>query len=87
MRIASAQQSPTISGLSHDVTTDFKYLANNGIMDGEDIVGTTELFIHLHKLHDREPSRWRIFPISAAPGQLSQSGISYAAGLGVKYSW
>jgi hypothetical protein len=30
--------------------------------------GTTELFIYLHKRHDQEPSRWRIFP-ATCPGK------------------
>lgn len=48
--------------------------------------GTTELFIYLHKQHDHEPSRWRIFPISA-PKPVSGNQIDYAAGMGVSYSW
>ncbi len=31
--------------------------------------GTTELFIYLHRRHEQEPSRWRIFPASEPPGQ------------------
>jgi membrane-associated phospholipid phosphatase len=50
-------------------------------------VGTTELFIYLHKRHNQEPSRWRIFPISGPPGQVSQNRVSYAAGMSVGYSW
>jgi hypothetical protein len=41
---ASAQQSPSICGLGSDVTSDFKYLAKNVIMDGEDLV-TAPLYL------------------------------------------
>jgi len=31
-------------------------------------VGTTELFLHLHALHDADPSRYRIFPVPVRGG-------------------
>jgi hypothetical protein len=31
-------------------------------------VGTTELFLHLHALHDANPSRYRIFPVPVRGG-------------------
>jgi PAP2 superfamily len=49
--------------------------------------GTTELFIYLYRRHEQEPSRWRIFPLSGVPGQVSQTRTAYAAGLSVSYSW
>jgi membrane-associated phospholipid phosphatase len=50
--------------------------------------GTTELLIYLHKQHEREPSRWRIFAIaSPPPGAPTQTQVSFATGLGVNYSW
>ena len=49
--------------------------------------GTTELFIYLHRRHEQEPSRWRIFPASEPPGQGRQTQSSYSTGLGVSYSW
>jgi len=49
--------------------------------------GTTELFIYLHRRHEQEPSRWRIFSASEPPGQVRQTQSSYSTGLGVSYSW
>ncbi len=49
--------------------------------------GTTELFIHLHRQHELEPDRWRIFPISAPPGPASQNQSPFTSGLGLSYSW
>lgn len=48
---------------------------------------TTELFIYLHKRHNQEPSRWRIFPVSGVPGLQSLTRSSYTTGLGFSYSW
>lgn len=49
--------------------------------------GTTEIIIHLHRQHENEPGRWRIFPVSTPPGGISQSHTSVTAGLGASYSW
>ncbi len=46
--------------------------------------GTTELFLYLHRQHEAEPSRWRIFGASEPAGP---AGAPAAAGLGVGYSW
>jgi hypothetical protein len=48
-------------------------------------VGTTELFLWLHKRHDEEPSRWRIFAMSAQDGMVTNRQSSI--GVGVAYSW
>ncbi len=48
---------------------------------------TTELFIHLHKEHANQPSRWRIFAASAPPGPYGQNQPAFSTGLGVSYSW
>lgn len=48
-------------------------------------VGTTELFLWLHKRHDEEPSRWRIFAMSAPDGMMSNSQVSI--GVGAAYNW
>ncbi len=48
-------------------------------------VGTTELFLWLHKRHDEEPSRWRIFAMSAPDGMMSNSQASI--GVGAAYNW
>jgi PAP2 superfamily protein len=48
---------------------------------------TTEMLLYLHKRHQQEPDRWRIFPLSAPPGPASQTHASLALGLGINYSW
>lgn len=48
-------------------------------------VGTTELFLWLHKRHDEEPSRWRIFAMSASDGMMNNSQASI--GVGAAYNW
>jgi len=48
-------------------------------------VGTTELFLWLHKRHEAEPSRWRVFSTSAPP--RSKAGIQPSLGMGVAYRW
>jgi membrane-associated phospholipid phosphatase len=48
-------------------------------------VGATELFLWLHKRHDEEPSRWRIFAMSAPDGLMANNQASI--GLGAAYSW
>ncbi len=48
--------------------------------------GTTELFLYLHRQHEAEPSRWRIFATSAPTGPAG-TGTSTGAGVGVGYSW
>jgi membrane-associated phospholipid phosphatase len=56
--------------------------------------GTTELFLWLHKRHDEEPGRWRIFAMSAddAIANHDQSSIGVnnnqlSIGVGVAYNW
>src|SRR5713101_7656452 len=41
---ATAQQTATTQGPISEITSDFKYAANNAVMDGEDIV-TSPLYI------------------------------------------
>jgi len=48
-------------------------------------VGTTELLLWLHKRHEAEPSRWRIFSISAPSGP--RAGTQTPVGIGVAYNW
>jgi hypothetical protein len=48
-------------------------------------VGATELFLWLHKRHDEEPSRWRIFSMTG-PGSMVTSGQP-SIGIGVAYGW
>jgi membrane-associated phospholipid phosphatase len=50
-------------------------------------VGTTELFLHLHRQHEEHPWRFRIFPVSppTSSGRVSQSLAP--AGLVVAFSW
>jgi len=48
-------------------------------------VGATELFLWLHKRHDEEPSRWRIFAMSAPDDMMNNSQASI--GVGAAYNW
>lgn len=48
-------------------------------------VGATELFLWLHKRHEAEPDRWRIFAASAPAGPAGNAQASI--GVGVAYSW
>lgn len=50
-------------------------------------VGTTELFLYLHRRHEERPWRFRIFPV-APPTPAGHAGQSLAhAGLMVAFSW
>jgi len=49
--------------------------------------GTTELFLYLHKEHENEPSRWRIFPVTPAASTASGKTAALPTGLGVEYRW
>ncbi len=50
-------------------------------------VGTTELFIYLHRRHEAEPNRFRIFAI-AAPGLGPRTPMGGApTGVAFAYSW
>jgi membrane-associated phospholipid phosphatase len=50
-------------------------------------VGTTELFLYLHRQHDENPGRFRIFPV--APPVPSTHGAQSVAptGIGVAFCW
>jgi hypothetical protein len=50
-------------------------------------VGTTELFLYLHRQHEENPERFRIFPV--APPVTSSHGAQSVAptGIGVAFSW
>ncbi len=50
-------------------------------------VGTTELFLYLHRQHEENPERFRIFPV--APPVTSSHGAQSVAptGIGVALSW
>jgi membrane-associated phospholipid phosphatase len=48
--------------------------------------GTTELFLYLHQQHAQQPSRWRIFPMVAAPNEARKIA-AVPTGLGVEYLW
>jgi membrane-associated phospholipid phosphatase len=49
--------------------------------------GTTELFLYLHREHENEPGRWRIFPVTPAPHDASGKMAALPTGLGVEYLW
>jgi membrane-associated phospholipid phosphatase len=48
-------------------------------------VGTTELFLWLHKRHEEQPNRWRIFSMSEAGPTLASNQASL--GVGIAYDW
>ena len=50
-------------------------------------VGTTELFLYLHRQHDEHPWRFRVFPV--APPVTSTHGAQSVAptGIGMAFSW
>ncbi|HTY56191.1 MAG TPA: phosphatase PAP2 family protein, partial [Candidatus Binataceae bacterium] len=54
-------------------------------------VGTTELLLYMHRWHAENPSRFRIFPVSAPnTGAIARQGSSQSIapqGLGVSYEW
>jgi len=49
--------------------------------------GTTELFLYLHERHAQQPSRWRLFPLTAPPGAATGKLASLPSGLEVEYCW
>jgi PAP2 superfamily len=51
--------------------------------------GTTELFLYLHRQHEMEPSRWRIFAVSGPNPPPRSPAITARAGAGVRiaYCW
>jgi hypothetical protein len=48
--------------------------------------GTTELLFHLHRRHDRQPDRWRLFPDAVSP-TTTTDGRSQVNGLAAKWLW
>lgn len=48
--------------------------------------GTTKLFFYLHKQHENQPGRWRIFPLPAAADVGGRPG-TIPAGIAVSYRW
>ena len=55
-------------------------------------IGTTELLLYMHRLHAENPSRFRIFPVSApgpgpGPHQSSTSQSVGPRGLGIAFQW
>ena len=54
-------------------------------------IGTTELLLYMHRSHAANPSRFRIFPVSAPnPGPAARQSASQGLapqGLGVSYEW
>lgn len=46
-------------------------------------VGTTELLLYLHRKHEAEPDRWRIFPVNSPSGRGGETPM----GLGISYNW
>jgi hypothetical protein len=51
-------------------------------------VGTTELFLWLHKEHELDPNSFKIFPVAPQPAAGPHAMQSYApVGVGVAFSW
>ncbi len=53
-------------------------------------IGTTELMLYMHRWHAENPSRFRIFPVSApnpGPGARQSAQNLAPQGLGVSYEW
>jgi hypothetical protein len=50
-------------------------------------VGTTELSIWLHKRHEEEPDRWRIFAISPPQTPVVAAQAMAPTGFGLSYNW
>ncbi len=49
--------------------------------------GTAELFLYLHREHENEPGRWRIFPVTPAPSNATGRMAALPTGMGVEYRW
>ena len=47
--------------------------------------GTTELFLYLHDQHAQQPSRWRVFPMTAAASAAKKTSAPLPTGLGIEY--
>jgi membrane-associated phospholipid phosphatase len=51
-------------------------------------IGTTELFLWLHKRHELNPKRFKIFAEAPPPGPTAHGARdAMPAGLGVSYNW
>jgi membrane-associated phospholipid phosphatase len=50
--------------------------------------GTTELLLWLHRRHEEEPNRWRLFAASdPEAGEKSTAAAAIPMGLGASYNW
>jgi hypothetical protein len=50
-------------------------------------VGTTELFLYLHRQHDENPERFRIFPVAPLVTSSHRAQSVAPTGIGVAFSW
>jgi membrane-associated phospholipid phosphatase len=51
-------------------------------------VGTTELFIWLHREHELNPDRFKIFPLATPPATAPRGARSYVPlGASLAFSW
>jgi membrane-associated phospholipid phosphatase len=48
--------------------------------------GTTELFLYLHRQHEQQPGRWRLFPDVVAPTTATDGPIK-VSGLAATWTW
>lgn len=49
--------------------------------------GTTELLLYLHRKHEAEPTRWRIFPLTTEPNRVSSRVAEVPTGISIAYTW
>ncbi len=47
--------------------------------------GTTELFLYLHRQHEQQPDRWRLFPAAVSP--TTSAGPVQVSGLAATWTW
>jgi len=50
-------------------------------------IGTTKLFLYLHRQHERQPWRFRIFPYSPPPSANASRRSFAPTGLTISLSW
>jgi len=48
--------------------------------------GTTELFLYLHRQHEKQPRRWRLFPDTVSP-TTGADGPVKVSGLAATWRW
>jgi membrane-associated phospholipid phosphatase len=49
-------------------------------------VGTTKLLLYLHRQHEKQPGRWRLFPDAASPTTAADGHVK-VSGLAATWRW